>query len=150
MKLIDYDKNTSSLTRKNLSKKYYYNFIKNTYFNNTNPTNKDLVIMYNKYLEKLQDFIKELRKLKQNITKKTYTPNYRQIGAYKRCIIEYPDKGWTEKYDQYKQAYKELMVDALYYSKDLKYDAISLAEINTLLEMATFLIEQGRLNLKEL
>ena len=42
------------------------------------------------------------------------------------------------------------MVDALYYSKDLNYDDILLAEIDTLLAMATFLIEQGRINIKEL
>ena len=42
------------------------------------------------------------------------------------------------------------MVDALYYSKDLNYEDISLAEIDTLLDLATFLLEQGRLNIKEL
>lgn len=141
---------SSSLTRENLSKKYYHNFIKNIYFNDAEPTNQDLITIYNKYLKKLQAFIKELEKIKQRTTKETYTPNYRQLGAYERCIIKYPDKGWTKKYNQYSQAYKELMVDALYYSEDLKYDDISLDEINALVAMATFLIEQGRINLKEL
>lgn len=140
----------SSQTRENLSKKYYHNFIKNIYFNDAEPTSQDLITIYNKYLKKLQAFIKELEKIKQRTVKENYIPNYRQLGAYERCIIKYPDKGWTKKYNQYSQAYKELMVDALYYSKDLNYDDISLAEIDTLLAMATFLIEQGRINIKEL
>lgn len=141
---------SSSQTRENLSKKYYHNFIKNIYFNDAEPTSQDLITIYNKYLKKLQAFIKELEKIKQRTVKENYIPNYRQLGAYERCIIKYPDKGWTKKYNQYSQAYKELMVDALYYSKDLNYDDISLAEIDTLLAMATFLIEQGRINIKEL
>ena len=140
---------SSSLTRKKLNKKYYHDFIRKTYFTSAEPTNQDLVTMYNKYIKKLQDFIKELEKIKQRTTKETYTPNYRQLGAYERCITKYPDKGWSKKYDQYSQAYKELMVDALCYSKDLNYDDISLSEIDTLLAMSTFLIEQGRINIKE-
>lgn len=141
---------SSSLTRKKLSKKYYHDFVRKTYFANTEPTTQDLLTIYNKYLKKLQCFIKELEKIKQKTIKETYSPNYRQLGAYERCIIKYPDKGWSKKYDQYRQAYKELMVDALYYSKDLNYEDISLAEIDTLLDLATFLLEQGRLNIKEL
>lgn len=141
---------SSSQTRENLSKKYYHNFIKNIYFNDAEPTSQDLITMYNKYLKKLQAFIKKLEKIKQRTVKEKYIPNYRQLGAYERCIIKYPDKGWTKKYNQYSQAYKELMVDALYYSEDLKYDDISLDEINTLVAMSTFLIEQGRINIKEL
>lgn len=141
---------SSSQTRENLSKKYYHNFIKNIYFNDAEPTSQDLITIYNKYLKKLQAFIKKLEKIKQRTVKENYIPNYRQLGAYERCIIKYPDKGWTKKYNQYSQAYKELMVDALYYSEDLKYDDISLDELNTLVAMSTFLIEQGRINIKEL
>lgn len=141
---------SSSQTRENLSKKYYHNFIKNIYFNDAEPTSQDLITIYNKYLKKLQSFIKELEKIKQRTVKENYIPNYRQLGAYERCIIKYPDKGWTKKYNQYSQAYKELMVDALYYSEDLKYDDISLDELNTLVAMSSFLIEQGRINIKEL
>lgn len=120
-----------------------------------NKTDKDitndlLIKMYNEYIVKLSGFIKELNKIKKNIKKLEFKPNYRQIGGYKRCVINYPDNGWNEKYEQYIQAYKELMVDFLYYSLNLDYDDLSIKEIDILKERASFLVTQAEININDL
>lgn len=56
----------------------------------------------------------------------------------------------TKKYEQYIQAYKELMVDFLYYSPDLDYDDLSIKEIDILKEMASFLVTQAEININDL
>lgn len=59
-------------------------------------------------------------------------------------------RGWNEKYEQYIQAYKELMVDFLYYSPDLDYDDLSIKEIDILKERASFLVTQAEININDL
>lgn len=139
--------------RKKLSYKYYVRW--KPKYNIYNKSDKDitddlLIKMYTEYIIKLNEFINELEKVKNNIKKENFKPNYRQIGSYKRCIINYPDKGWSKKYDQFIQAYKELMVDFLYYSPDLNYDDLSIKEINILKDMASFLIIQAKININDL
>ena len=51
---------------------------------------------------------------------------------------------------QYAQAYKELMVDYLYYNDEFEYDDISLNEIQEMKKMAYFLICQAERNIYEL
>ena len=141
------------LVRENLSYDYYINWEpKSNIYNKTDKdiTNDLLIKMYNEYIVKLSEFIKELNKIKKNIKKLEFKPNYRQIGGYKRCVVNYPDKGWNEKYEQYIQAYKELMVDFLYYSPDLDYDDLSIKEIDILKEMASFLVTQAEININDL
>ena len=53
-----------------------------------------------------------------------FNQNFRQSGSYKRCVLEFPDDGWKEKYFQFEQAYKELMIDFLYYSDEIEYEDI--------------------------
>ena len=89
-------------------------------------------------------------KKQKNIKKLEFKPNYRQIGGYKRCVVNYPDKVWNEKYEQYIQAYKELMVDFLYYSPDLDYDDLSIKEIDILKERASFLVTRAEININDL
>ena len=113
-------------------------------------TNDFLIKMYTEYITKLNKFIKELDRIKRYIRKMDFKPNYRQIGGYERCVINYPDKGWNEKYMQYIQAYTELMSDFLYYSSDLNYDDMSIKEIKILKEMASFLITQAEINIDDL
>lgn len=95
-------------------------------------------------------YIIKLNKIKKNIKKLEFKPNHRQVGGYKRCVINYPDNGWNEKYEQYIQAYKELMVDFLYYSPNLDYDDLSIKEIDILKEMASFLVTQAEININDL
>ncbi len=141
------------LIRKKLSYKYYirwkpkYNIYSK---NEEDMTNDFLIKMYTEYITKLNKFIKELDRIKRYIRKMDFKPNYRQIGGYERCVINYPDKGWNEKYMQYIQAYKELMSDFLYYSSDLDYDDMSIKEIKILKEMASFLITQAEINIDDL
>ena len=139
-------------TRERLTQKYYIKWKpKHNFYNSADVdiTNEFLIKMYNEYIIKLNKFIKELDKIKKHIKKQDFKPNYRQIGGYERCVTNYPDRGWDDKNHQYKQAYKELMVDFLCYP-DLDYDELSIKEINMLKEMATFLIKQAEININEL
>lgn len=84
------------LIREKLSYDYYINWKpKSNMYNRTDKdiTNDLLIKMYNEYIVKLSEFIKELNKIKKNIKKLEFKPNYRQIGGYKRCVVNYPDKG---------------------------------------------------------
>ena len=84
------------LVREKLSYDYYINWEpKSNIYNKTDKdiTNDLLIKMYNEYIVKLSEFIKELNKIKKNIKKLEFKPNYRQIGGYKRCVVNYPDKG---------------------------------------------------------
>lgn len=138
--------------REELNDKYYLKWNpKHDVYNipNKDITNKLLIKMYSEYIIKLNEFIKELDEIKKQIKKVNFKPNHRQIGGYERCVINYPDKGWSEKYDQYKQAYKELMVDFLCYP-ELKYDDLSIKEIEVLKEMASFLIMQAKIDIDNL
>ena len=138
--------------RKKLKDKYYLNWCpKNNIFNKEEKqiTNTLLKNMYVEYIEKLKEFIEEINTLKKQITKIDFTPNYRQLGGYNRCITNYPDKGWSEKYNHFIQAYKELMVDYLYY-EGIEYDELSINELDTQIEMAKFLIKQAEINISEL
>lgn len=92
----------------------------------------------------LQDFINECKTIiKTNDLEITCEFNNRQIGGYKRCIIDYPDKGWNTEREQIGQAYTELIVDFLYYnSSDIEYKELTVKEIVTMVEMAEFLIEK--------
>lgn len=131
--------------RENLQFKYYIDWKpKNSTHNKSNVdiTNDLLIKMYNEYIIKLNEFIAELNNIGKNITKNDFKPNYRQIGGYERCVTNYPDTGWKEKYQQFIQAYKELMVDFLNYP-DLEYDELSIKEIKMLKEMAIFLINKA-------
>lgn len=140
--------------RKKLSYKYYIKWnLKNDTYNKSREdiTNELQIKMYDEYIIKLNEFIKELDIIKKHINKINFNPNYRQIGGYKRCITDYPDIGYSKKYEQYKQAYKELMVDFLYYpDSNLDYEELSIKEIEILKEMATFLIQQAEINTKYL
>lgn len=141
------------LTREKLSYKYYIKWkLKYNIYNKNKEdiTNDFLIKMYTEYIIKLNKFIKELDKIKKHTRKMNFTPNYRQLGGYKRCVTDYPDTGWNEKYMQYIQAYKELMLDFLYYSPNLDYDDISIEEIEILKEMASFLITQAKINICDL
>ena len=60
------------------------------------------------------------------------------------------EDGWKEKYFQFEQAYKELMIDFLYYSDEIEYEDISLKEIQIMKKMAYFLICQAEINIYEL
>ena len=138
--------------REKLRNKYYLEWEQkhNTYNKSDVDITNDLLIkMYNEYIIKLNKFIKELDKIKKHIKKSDFKPNYRQIGGYDRCVTNFSDKGWSKKYDQYKQAYKELMVDFLCYP-DLDYDDLSIKEIDILKEMALFLIAQAEININDL
>ena len=90
----------------------------------------------------LQDFINECKMIiKTNDLEITCELNNRQIGGYKRCVTDYPDKGWSTEREQIGQAYKELMVDFLYYSgAKTEYKELTVKEIVTMVEMAEFLI----------
>ena len=67
----------------------------------------------------------------------------RQKGGYKRCITDYPDKGWSKERQQIGQAYKEIMVDFLYYNSDeIEYKELTVKEVVTMVEMAEFLIKK--------
>lgn len=139
--------------REKLKQKYYIKWKpKHNIFdkNKKNITNAFLIKMYSEYIKKLNEFIKELDRLKKRIKKESFKPNFRQIGGYQRCVTDYPDKGWDEKYLQYIQAYKELMVDFLCYSSDLEYDDLSIKEMEILKEMALFLITQAEININDL
>ena len=96
------------------------------------------------------DFVNELDSYVPNITKVDFNQNFRQSGSYKRCVLEFPDDGWKEKYFQFEQAYKELMIDFLYYSDEIEYEDISLKEIQIMKKMAYFLICQAEINIYEL
>lgn len=143
---------TSNEIRKHLKEKYYLNWSpKSNIFKveKEQITDAFLISMYNEYIDKLNLFLKEIERIKKGITKEDFTPNGRQKGGYSRCVENYPDKGWRDKYYQYTQAYKELMVDFIYY-EPLEYDDLSIKEISIMKEMAEFLIKQAQLNIKEL
>lgn len=143
---------SSDEIRKELKSKYYLNWSpKNNVFKieEDQITNKLLINMYNEYISKLNIFLKEISKIEKNITKVDFVPNFRQTGGYDRCVTNYPDTGWKEKYHQYIQAYKELMVDFICY-EPLEYDELSLKEIGIMKEMAQFLIKQAQINIDEL
>ncbi len=88
--------------------------------------------------------------IKKTITKKDFKPNSRQVGGFRRCIINYSDRGWKEKHMQYGQAYKEMMSDFLYYSPNIEYDDMSLHEISILKQMAEIMIKRANENIKEI
>ena len=90
----------------------------------------------------LQDFINECKTIiKTNDLEITCELSDRQNGGYKRCITDYPDKGWNTEREQIGQAYKELIVDFLYYSDSkTEYKELTIKEIVTMVEMAEFLI----------
>ena len=123
--------------------------LQDKYFIKWEPSSNDLIDLYNEYIDKLNEFINEIEELSKNISKKSFKPNSRQMGGYERCIINYPDEGWSTKEEQFKQAYKELMVDYLYY-EPLEYDDLSKKEISIMKEMANFLIKQAEINKSEL
>lgn len=138
--------------REELKNTYYLEWNQKYNFCNKSDaliTDEFLIEMYNEYIIKLEEFIDDLDKIKIHIKKEEFKPNYRQVGSYKRCVTNYPDKGWNKKYEQYSQAYKELMVDFLCYP-DLDYDELSIKEINILKEMALFLIKEAKVNINEL
>ena len=136
--------------RKKLKTKYYLDWQpKNNIYGAKKLENYQLIDMYNEYIIKLKDFILEVDELSKKINKKSYIPNYRQIGGYERCVKNYPDKGWNEKHMQFIQAYKELMVDFICY-EPIEYDDLSLEEIKVMKEMANFLIQQAEKNKLEL
>lgn len=139
--------------RKDFSEKYYKNWKpKHDVFklNRDEITDEFLVEFYKEYRLKLIDFVNELDLYIPNITKVDFNQNYRQSGSYRRCVLEFPDNGWTEKYFQFEQAYKELMIDFLYYSDELEYEDISLNEIQIMKKMAYFLICQAEINIYKL
>lgn len=139
--------------RKNFSDRYYRKGSPtiNIFEVKKEKINNELLInYYQEYIEKLKSFVNELDLIQQNTNKIDFKKNYRQNGAYKRCVLSFPDKGWKEKYLQYAQAYKELMVDYLYYDDNLEYDDISLNEIQEIKKMAYFLICQAERNIYEL
>lgn len=139
--------------RKNFSDRYYRKGSPtiNIFEVEKEKINNELLInYYQEYIEKLKSFVNELDLIQQNTNKIDFKKNYRQNGAYKRCVLSFPDKGWKEKYLQYAQAYKELMVDYLYYDDNLEYDDISLNEIQEIKKMAYFLICQAERNIYEL
>lgn len=143
---------TSNEIRKHLKEKYYLKWRPkhDIYKIKEDQINDEFLInMYNEYIDKLKKFLKEINLLEKKITKVDFTPNFRQTGGYDRCVTNYPDKGWNEKYFQFTQAYKELMVDFIYY-ESLEYDDLSLKEIKIIKKMANFIIEQAELNIKEL
>jgi len=139
--------------RKNLNERYYEKWkpsINVFEIEKDKIDNKLLVNFYQEYIEKLKSFINELDIIQPQIDKISFKKNNRQYGGYKRCVLTFQDNGWKEKYLQYTQAYKELMVDYLYYSDDLEYEDISLDEIYELKKMAYFLICQAERNIYEL
>lgn len=143
---------SSDEIRKELKNKYYLNWSpKNNVFKvEEKQITDDLLIgMYNEYIEKLNSFLEEINRIAKKITKTDFVPNFRQTGGYDRCVVNYPDTGWKEKYHQYIQAYKELMVDFICY-EPLEYDELSLKEIGIIKEMAQFLIKQAQINIDEL
>ena len=139
--------------REMLNKKYYMDW-KPQYsawnLKEEEITDEYLINMYNEHINKLTEFIDEIEEIEKGITKKNFKPNYRQTGGFHRCITDYPDKGWKEKYHQYAQAYTEMMSDFLFYSPTLEYDEMSLDEISILKKMAGIMIERAKDNIKEM
>lgn len=153
--IINVDKVISLFDRKDINKRYYrewhqvhdiWDYIKK----GKTITSAFLIDFYNEYRSQLIKFINELDAIQPNVTKIDFKPNRRQTGGYRRCVLEYPDKGWEEKYNQFVQGYKELMVDFIFYSDDLEYEEISLSEIQYMKKMAYFLICRAEINIHEL
>lgn len=135
--------------REDLQRKYYSNWTPSVKLDNDYNDKEKLIIFYNEYIDKLQEFIDEcdLIKKKNKNLKQDFKPNYRQEGGYRRCTGS-GDNGWDTRHKQFTQRYKELMIDYLHYSDELEYDDMSIKELDTLKEMGYYLITLAKKEIK--
>ena len=139
--------------RESLNKKYYVDWQPEHsawILEKEQITDEYLIEMYQEYINKLNEFIDDINTIEKTVTKEDFKSNYRQVGGFKRCVTNYPDTGWKEKYQQYAQAYKEIMCDFIYYSPELEYDEISLHEIDIIRNMAKLMIQRAENYIEEI